>query len=67
MIGPGPPYWSKARCTLKDVVDRFQLTNGRLLGITTDNASSHNSMISKLQLTLWGCAMKLLELRNNIQ
>jgi hypothetical protein len=37
---------------LKDVLDRFERTNGRLLGITTDNASSNYSMTRELQSTL---------------
>jgi hypothetical protein len=36
----------------KDVLDRFELTNGYLLGITCDNASSNYSMTHKLQSTL---------------
>ena len=36
----------------KDVLDRFELSDGHLLGITTDNASSNCSMTHKLQTTL---------------
>jgi len=34
------------------VLDCFELTDGRLLGITTDNASSNYSMTRELQSTL---------------
>jgi hypothetical protein len=34
------------------VLDRFELTNGRLLGIITDNALSNYSMTRELQSTL---------------
>jgi len=34
---------------LKDVLERFELTDGRLLGITTDNASSKYSMTHEVQ------------------
>jgi len=34
------------------VLDHFELTNGRLLGITTDNTSSNHSMTRELQSTL---------------
>jgi len=37
---------------LKDVLDSFELTDGRLLGITTDNGSSNYSMTRELQSTL---------------
>ena len=37
---------------LKDVLDVFELNDGRLLGITTDNASSNYSMTRELQSTL---------------
>jgi len=37
---------------LQGVPDRFELTDCRLLGITTDNASSNYSMTYKLQSTL---------------
>jgi len=51
---------------LKDVLDRFELTDGRLLGITTDNASSNYSMTRELQSTLETSGMKLPALRNYI-
>jgi hypothetical protein len=37
---------------LKYVLDGFELTEGRLLGMTTDNASSNYSMTCELQSTL---------------
>ena len=37
---------------LKDVLPRFELTDGRPLRITTNNATSNYSMISELQSTL---------------
>jgi hypothetical protein len=37
---------------LKDVLDRYELPDGRLLGITTYNASSNYSMTPELQSTL---------------
>jgi hypothetical protein len=37
---------------LKEVLDRFELTDGHLLGITTDNASSNYSMTRELQTSL---------------
>jgi hypothetical protein len=37
---------------LKEVLDSFELTDGRLLGITHNNASSNYSMTRKPQTTL---------------
>jgi len=37
---------------LKNVVDCFELTDGHLVGITIDNASSNYSMTRELQSTL---------------
>jgi len=51
---------------LKDVLDRFELTNGRLLGITTDNASSNYLMIRELQSTLEASGIEWPALRNHI-
>jgi len=42
---------------LKDVLDRFELSDGVLLGITTDMASSKYSMTCKLQSTLEASAI----------
>jgi hypothetical protein len=51
---------------LKDVLDRFELTDGTLLGITTDNASSNYSMTHELQSTLKASGMEWPALRNHI-
>jgi len=51
---------------LKIVLDSFELTNGRLLGITTDNASSNYSMTRQLQTTLEASRMEWPALRNHI-
>jgi len=37
---------------LKDVLDRFELTDGRLLGIPTDDSSSNYSLTREVQSTL---------------
>jgi hypothetical protein len=51
---------------LKDVLDGFELTDGRLLGITTDNASSNYSMTRKLQSTLEASGIEWPAFRNHI-
>jgi len=51
---------------LKDVLDRFELTDGHLLVITMDNAFSNYSMTHELQSTLEGSGIKWLALRNHI-
>jgi len=51
---------------LKDVLDHLELTDSRLLGITTDNASSNYSMTRKLQLTLEASGIEWPALRNHI-
>jgi hypothetical protein len=48
------------------VVDHFELTDGRLLGITSDNASSNYSMTCELQSTLEASAIEWSSLRNDI-
>jgi len=48
------------------VLDRFELTGGRLLGITTDNASSNYSMTRELQSTLEASGIEWPALRNHI-
>jgi len=48
------------------VLDRFELTDGRLLGITTDNASLNYSMTRKLQSTLEESGIEWPALRNHI-
>jgi hypothetical protein len=51
---------------LKDVLDRFELTDGRLLGITTDNGSLNYSMTRELQSTLEASGFEWPALRNHI-
>jgi len=51
---------------LQEVLDRFDLTDGRLLGITTDNASSNYSMTRKLETTLQASGIEWPALRNHI-
>jgi len=51
---------------LKDVLDRFELTDSRLLGIITDNASSNYLMTGELQSTLEASGIKWPALRNHI-
>jgi len=48
------------------VLDRVELTNSLLLGITTDNASSKYSMSCELQFTLESFRIEWPALRNNI-
>jgi len=51
---------------LKDVLDRFELTDSRLLGITTDNLSGNYSMTRELQSTLEASGIEWPALRNHI-
>jgi hypothetical protein len=51
---------------LKDVLDRFHLTDGHLLGITTDNASSNYWMTDELQSTLEASGIEWPAFRNHI-
>jgi hypothetical protein len=51
---------------LKEVLDRFELTDGRLVGITIDNAFSNYSMTRELQTTLEVSIIKWPALRNHI-
>jgi hypothetical protein len=51
---------------LKDVLDPFELTDGRLLGITTDNAVSNYSMTHELQSTLEASGIEWPALRIHI-
>jgi len=48
------------------VLDGFELTDGRVLGITTDNASSNYSMTRELQSTLGASGIEWPALRNHI-
>jgi len=47
-------------------VDRFELTDGRLLGITTDDASSNYSMTREPQSMLEASGIEWPTLRNHI-
>jgi hypothetical protein len=51
---------------LNDMLHRFKLTDGRLLAITTDNASSNYSMTYELQSTLEASGIEWPALRNHI-
>ena len=48
------------------MLDCFELTDSRLLGITTDNASSNYSMTRELQSSLEASGIEWLALRNHI-
>jgi hypothetical protein len=50
----------------KEVLDRFELTDSSLLGITTNNASSNYSMTHELQTTLEATVIEWPALRNHI-
>jgi len=51
---------------MNDVLDCFEVTDGRLLGITTDNDSSNYSMSHALQSTLEASGIEWPALRNHI-
>jgi hypothetical protein len=51
---------------LKGVLDHFELTDGCLLDVTTDNASSNYSMTPELQSTVEASAIEWPALRNHI-
>jgi len=51
---------------LKEALDRFELTDGSLLGIITDKTSSNYSMTGKLQTTLVAIRIEWPALRNLI-
>jgi len=51
---------------LKDVLDHFELTDGRWLHITTENAFSNYSMTRELQSTLEASGIESPALRNHI-
>jgi len=48
------------------VLDRFEVTDGRLLGITTNNASSNYLMTRELQSTLEASGIEWPALKNHI-
>ena len=62
----GQHTWARLAVHVKDTIDRFELTNGCSLGITTDNASSYYSITPKLQSSLEASAKKGPALRNHI-
>jgi hypothetical protein len=51
---------------LKDVLHHFELSDSRLFGITTDNASSNYSMTCQLQSTLEASGIEWPALRKHI-
>jgi len=51
---------------LKEVLDRFDLTDGRLFGITTHNASSKYLMIRELHTTLEASGIEWPAVRSHI-
>jgi hypothetical protein len=51
---------------LKDMFDRFELTDSRLLGMTSDNGFSNYTMTRELQSKLEASGNMLPALRNNI-
>jgi hypothetical protein len=51
---------------LKEFLDRFELTDGCFLGISTDNAFSNYSMTGELQTTLEASGIEWPTLRNHI-
>jgi len=57
MIGQAPKTGGKLAILLKDVFDHFELNEGRLLGITTDNASSNYLITCEMQSTLEACGI----------
>jgi hypothetical protein len=50
---------------MKEVLDRFVLTDSHLLGITTDNASSNYSMTGELQSTIEASGIEWPTVRNH--
>jgi hypothetical protein len=66
MIGQGQHTGARLAVHLKDVLDHFELTDGRMVGITTDNDSSNYSMTRKLQSTLEASGIGWPALRNPI-
>lgn len=66
MIGQGQHTGARLVVHLNDIVDRFELTDGCILGITTDNTSSNYPMAHKLQSTLEASGIERPALRNHI-
>lgn len=51
---------------LKEILERFELTDGCFLGLTTENTSLNYSMTHKVQSTLEASGIKWPVLRNHI-
>ena len=66
MIGHSPTYWGNTSHTFEGCVWSIELTDSRLVGITTDNASSNYSMTCKLQLTLEASGIEWPALKDHI-
>jgi len=57
---------ARLAANLNDFLDCFELTDGRLLGITIDTSSSNYSMTCELQSTLEASGIEWPALRNHI-
>jgi hypothetical protein len=66
MVGQGPTHGSNTSRTFRDMLDRFDPTNGYLLGITTDYSFFNSSMTRELQSTLEASGIEWPALRNYI-
>jgi len=66
MIGQGPTYLSKANSAFEGALDRFELNDGRLLGIKTDSTSINYSVTRERQATLGYSRVEWPALRNHI-
>ena len=64
--GQGQHTGARLAGHFKETLDCFEQTDGRLLGITTDNASSNYSMSRELQTTLEASGIEWPALRNHI-
>jgi hypothetical protein len=62
----GPPMGARLAGYLKEVLDRFELTDGHLLGMTTGQASANPVMTCELQTILEVSRPELPALRNHI-
>jgi hypothetical protein len=62
----GQPTGAMQVVHLKDVLDRFELTDGCLLSMTTDTTSSNYWMTRELQSTLKASGIEWPALRNHI-
>jgi len=66
MTGEGPNTGARLAIHLKDGIDHFEHTDGSLLGLTNDSASSNYSMTGELQSTLEASRIDWPALRNHI-